>query len=103
MQNLDGPITTFKQKLKFASEAFRSKLNQNGITLFIPSNAAWKNENVEKVINNTTLLENILNLHLVSDKLTVSHIRERSSKEASINMYLYNIGRYLPRYIRLYT
>lgn len=60
----------------------RSKLNQNGgVTLFIPSNAAWKNENVEKVVNNVTLLENILNLHLVSEKITVSGIADRGAKE----------------------
>lgn len=83
-ENVDGPISIFKQKLQYAGAVFRSKLSQNGgFTLFIPSNAAWKNENVEKAVSNVTLLENILNLHLVNEKVTVNNMLERGSKEVN--------------------
>lgn len=87
-------ISIFKEKLKYAGDVFRQKLSgQQGITLFIPSNAAWKDIHVERALNNNTnLLQNILDLHLVSEKLSINTIRERSSKEVATlwkNKYLY--------------
>ncbi|KAK7601734.1 hypothetical protein V9T40_009175 [Parthenolecanium corni] len=89
MQYIDdsanSPLSTFKEKLRFASQIFRDKLNSpQGVTLFVPSNAAWKDSNVERAIgsNNTNLLENILNLHMVpNERLSVKQIRDRNLKE----------------------
>lgn len=85
MQSANSPLSTFKEKLRFASQIFRDKLNSpQGVTLFVPSNAAWKDSNVERAIgsNNTNLLENILNLHMVpNERLSVKQIRDRNLKE----------------------
>lgn len=86
-QSAGSPLSMFKEKLRFASSIFRDKLNSpQGVTLFVPSNAAWKNANVERALggkdSSNNLLENILNLHLVpTEKLTVKQIRDRNLKE----------------------
>lgn len=93
-QSANSPLSIFKEKLRSATQVFRDKLSSpQGVTLFVPSNAAWKDANVERAIgsNNTNLLENILNLHLVpNEKLSVKYIRDRGLKEVRRIYYLFS-------------
>lgn len=82
LQNTGGPFSNFKDKFKYASDQFRSKLNsQQGITLFIPSDVAWKDPNVQRALsNNNSSLTELLNLHIISEKLNIEILKNRGTK-----------------------
>ena len=44
------------------------------LTLFAPSNAAWKDPNLNNFIRDRKVMSEILNMHLVEEKLTLEKI-----------------------------
>jgi len=53
------------------------------VTLFAPSNQAWSSANIDNLYNREKLRE-ILNLHLVNDRLTLQRIQEENLNQVCL-------------------
>ncbi|XP_054082130.1 fasciclin-1 isoform X4 [Zeugodacus cucurbitae] len=52
--------------------------NLGEITILAPSNDAWEADNVKNLIRNREKLREILNMHIIKDKLNVDRIRQKN-------------------------
>ncbi|XP_028175728.1 fasciclin-1 [Ostrinia nubilalis] len=73
----DGPLCKFYEVIMDlgANNQFLKELTMaKDITLFAPSNEAWKENSVQNIIRNSQKLKEILNLHLVRERLPMDAI-----------------------------
>ncbi|CAG9559964.1 unnamed protein product [Danaus chrysippus] len=73
----DGPLCKFYEVIMDLGEhnQFLNELTlAKDITLFAPSNEAWNEPNVQNIIRNHQKLKDILNLHLVRERLPLDAI-----------------------------
>lgn len=47
-------------------------------TLFAPSNEAWRNPAALAALNNRTLLNEVIRLHIVDQRLPLEHIKSKT-------------------------
>ncbi|XP_021919036.1 fasciclin-1 isoform X2 [Zootermopsis nevadensis] len=74
----DGPLHEFYNKIQDEGGEFMQQITKlRDLTLFAPSNLAWTTANIVNVHNRDKLRE-ILNLHLVYERLTVEKIRDEN-------------------------
>ncbi|XP_067618516.1 fasciclin-1 isoform X2 [Eurosta solidaginis] len=53
--------------------------NLGEITILAPSNDAWEAKEIQNIIRNREKLRNILNMHIIKDKLNVDRIRQKNT------------------------
>lgn len=56
------------------------------ITLFVPSNAAWEDESVKRIVQDKHRFKEILDLHYVREKLPLDKIKQKSINQ--VNFYI---------------
>ncbi|XP_034247789.1 fasciclin-1 isoform X2 [Thrips palmi] len=73
----DGPLYEFQKVLtnKVDSGFLRGLGEMKNFTLFAPSNEAWKNPAALAALNNRTLLNEVIRLHIVDQRLPLEHIK----------------------------
>lgn len=71
-QNDNGPLSKFYQAIKDAGpigDEFLSAIGRSSdVTLFAPSNAAWDDGNLRNILRDKRQFQDILKMHLVTDK-----------------------------------
>lgn len=78
----DGPLYKFYEVIMDMGDEFMTKItNMKELTLFAPSNAAWSDSNINKLLSNRNKLREILNLHLVKERLPVDVILENNRNQ----------------------
>ncbi|XP_068630999.1 fasciclin-1 [Battus philenor] len=94
----DGPLCKFYEVIMDLGEnnQFLNELTlAKDITLFAPSNEAWNENSVQNIIRNHQKLKEILNLHLVRERLPMDAIIHNNMNQiyqaptASARKYLY--------------
>lgn len=80
----DGPLHEFYNKIQDEGGEFMQQITKlRDLTLFAPSNLAWTTANIVNVHNRDKLRE-ILNLHLVYERLTVEKIRDENVNQVCL-------------------
>ncbi|KAK3931151.1 Fasciclin-1 [Frankliniella fusca] len=76
----DGPLYEFCKVLtnKVDSGFLRGLGEMKNFTLFAPSNEAWRNPAALAALNNATLLNDVIRLHIVDQRLPLEHIKSKS-------------------------
>ncbi|XP_052121973.1 fasciclin-1, partial [Frankliniella occidentalis] len=76
----DGPLYEFCKVLtnKVDSGFLRGLGEMKNFTLFAPSNEAWRNPAALAALNNATLLNEVIRLHIVDQRLPLEHIKSKS-------------------------
>lgn len=63
-----------------SGDVFMNTINNlKDVTLFAPSNKAWMDANLANVIRDKERMSEILNLHIVRDRLTTDRIRQSNA------------------------
>lgn len=66
----DGPLYKFYEVIRDYQGEFMDKITQmRDLTLFAPSNAAWRDPYINNILHNKTLMREILYMHLVEERL----------------------------------
>jgi len=85
----DGPLHKFYYKIRDEGGDFMQVINgMKDLTLFAPSNQAWSSANIDNLYNREKLRE-ILNLHLVRERLTVERIRDENMNQVCLPLNVY--------------
>jgi len=80
----DGPLHTFYYKIRDEGGDFMHIITKKkDLTLFAPSNQAWSTANIDNLYNREKLRE-ILNLHLVYERLTLEKIQEENMNQVCL-------------------
>ncbi|XP_037921573.1 fasciclin-1 isoform X4 [Hermetia illucens] len=75
----DGPLYKFYEIIMDSGGQFMEIINNlTDVTILAPSNAAWMDSTVYNVIGNKTKMKEILNLHIIRDRLNIEKIRQRN-------------------------
>ncbi|XP_063216884.1 fasciclin-1 isoform X2 [Bacillus rossius redtenbacheri] len=75
----DGPLYKFYEVILDAGGDFMNKITtMRDLTLFAPSNEAWSDKELANLFGNREKLREILDLHLVPDRLKVDRIIEQN-------------------------
>ncbi|XP_037026779.1 fasciclin-1 isoform X3 [Bradysia coprophila] len=73
----DGPLFRFYETIMDFGGEFMQKVNgMKDVTLFAPSNEAWNDPNLKNIIRNKEKMKEILNLHIVRDRLNTERMRQ---------------------------
>ncbi|KAJ6637756.1 Fasciclin-1 [Pseudolycoriella hygida] len=73
----DGPLFRFYETIMDFGGEFMQKVNSmKDVTLFAPSNEAWNDPNLLNIIRNKEKMKEILNLHIVRDRLNTERMRQ---------------------------
>jgi len=85
MQDLDsGPLNKFYYKIRDEGGDFMQLITRmRNLTLFAPSNEAWSTANVDNFYNHGKLRD-LLNLHLVNERLPVERIRDENMNQVCL-------------------
>ena len=79
----DGPLYKFYNKIRDEGGEFMAEITKmRDLTLFAPSNLAWTTANIDNLYRPEKLRE-ILNLHLVHERLTIERIMEENINQVS--------------------
>ncbi|RZF46663.1 hypothetical protein LSTR_LSTR002526 [Laodelphax striatellus] len=71
----DGPLYKFYETIRDTGGDFMDRITRlRELTLFAPSNAAWEDSNLNSLLRDRTKIQEILNMHLVEQKLTLDKI-----------------------------
>lgn len=62
--------------------------NMKDLTVFAPSNEAWNDPNLQNIIRNRHRMSEILNLHLVRDRLNTEKIKNNNLNQVG-TMFLF--------------
>nr|CAD7432009.1 unnamed protein product [Timema monikensis] len=80
----DGPLFKFYEVILDVGGDFMNKItNMRDLTLFAPSNEAWADSNLNNLIRNREKLREILNLHLVQERLPIDKIKENNMNQVN--------------------
>ncbi|XP_055716286.1 fasciclin-1-like isoform X2 [Phlebotomus papatasi] len=75
----DGPLKKFYEVIMKVGSDFMQSINgMKNVTLFAPSNEAWATSNLDNLIKDTEKMRDILNLHIVKDRLTIDKIKKNN-------------------------
>nr|CAD7459676.1 unnamed protein product [Timema tahoe] len=78
----DGPLFKFYEVILDVGGDFMNKITtMRDLTLFAPSNEAWADSNLNNLIRNKEKLREILNLHLVQERLPIDKIKENNMNQ----------------------
>ncbi|XP_046393705.1 fasciclin-1 isoform X3 [Ischnura elegans] len=78
----DGPLYRFYEMIVDHGSEFMTKITKlKSLTLFAPSNSAWNNSNLNNLIHNKEKMMEILNLHLVEQRLSLDDIKDNNMKQ----------------------
>jgi uncharacterized surface protein with fasciclin (FAS1) repeats len=81
----DGPLHKFYSKIHDEGGDFMHQITKmRDLTLFAPSNLAWSTANIDNLYNRAKLRE-VLNLHLVHERLTVEKIRDENVNQVCLH------------------
>jgi hypothetical protein len=84
----DGPLFKFYNKIRDEGGDFMLEMTKlTDLTLFAPSNSAWDAANIDNLYNRDKLRE-ILNLHLVRERLPVEKIRDENVHQVCVYDFL---------------
>lgn len=84
----DGPFYRFYEVIMDAGGDFLSKITHHrDVTLFVPSNSAWNESYLDKIIADKEKLREILDLHLVTAKLPLEVIIRNNAKEVNFKSF----------------
>ncbi|XP_039290461.1 fasciclin-1 isoform X3 [Nilaparvata lugens] len=71
----DGPLYKFYETIRDTGGDFMDRITRlRELTLFAPSNAAWEDSNLNNLLRDRSKIQEILNMHLVEQKLTLDKI-----------------------------
>ncbi|XP_043651936.1 fasciclin-1 isoform X10 [Drosophila teissieri] len=96
---IDTTVTQFLQSFKFMNEnaengalrKFYEVIMDNGgavlddinslteVTILAPSNEAWNSSNIDNVLRDRNRMRQILNMHIIKDRLNVEKIKEKNA------------------------
>lgn len=80
----DGPLSKFFEVIQdFGSEFVQQIRRMKDVTLFAPSNEAWSDSNLNNIIRNRDRMREILNLHIVRDRLNTDKIKTNNLNQVS--------------------
>ncbi|XP_063703463.1 fasciclin-1 isoform X2 [Culicoides brevitarsis] len=75
-ENEAGPFYKFYEAIVDHGGDFIDHINKLGeVTLFVPSNEAWENAEVKNVVSNKQKFREILNMHVVPQRITTNKIK----------------------------
>ncbi|XP_055681274.1 fasciclin-1 isoform X2 [Lutzomyia longipalpis] len=75
----DGPLNKFYEVIMKVGSDFMQSINgMKNVTLFAPSNEAWATSNLDNLIKDKDRMRDILNLHIVKDRLTIDKIKKNN-------------------------
>ncbi|XP_047100720.1 fasciclin-1 isoform X1 [Schistocerca piceifrons] len=78
----DGPLYKFYQVILDAGGDFINQITEmKDLTLFAPSNAAWSETTANNLLTDRKKFREILNLHIVAEKLSIESIVEQNVKQ----------------------
>ncbi|CAL7940146.1 unnamed protein product [Xylocopa violacea] len=75
----DGPVYKFYETIRDYGDEIMNTINRlRDVTLFAPSNAAFEEPGVQKILQNKERVKEILNLHYVKELLPLDKIKNKS-------------------------
>ncbi|XP_014254837.2 fasciclin-1 isoform X4 [Cimex lectularius] len=78
----DGPLYKFYEVIRDVGGDLMERMTQmRELTLFAPSNAAWKDPSLNNILRDTRKIREILHMHLVEEKLPLDRIIEGNQLE----------------------
>lgn len=78
----DGPLLKFYEIIMNFGSEFMSRITKmKSLTLFAPSNSAWNNSNLNNLVHDKEKMKEILNLHLVEERLPLDKIIENNMNQ----------------------
>lgn len=78
----DGPLSKFWEAINdFGQDFVVHMRNMKDLTVFAPSNEAWNDPNLQNIIRNKHRMSEILNLHLVRDRLNTEKIKNNNANQ----------------------
>lgn len=78
----DGPLYKFYEVIMDQDSEFLTTItNMKEMTLFAPSNAAWQDPSINKILRDKRRLREVLYLHLVEKRLPVEEIIEKNKNQ----------------------
>lgn len=82
----DGPLFEFQKVLstKVDSGFLKGLGEMKNFTLFAPSNEAWRNPAARAALSNRTLLNEVIRLHIVDQRLPLEHIKSKSHQHHQV-------------------
>jgi hypothetical protein len=82
----DGPLYQFYIKIRDEGGDFMQQITKmRDLTLFAPSNLAWSSAKIDNLYNRDKLRE-ILNLHLVHERLAVEKILDENMNQVCLHL-----------------
>lgn len=80
----DGPLYKFYEVIRDYQGEFMDKITRmRDLTLFAPSNAAWKDSNLNNFLHNKQRMRDILDMHLVGERLPLKTIIDNNRNQVS--------------------
>lgn len=75
----DGPLSKFWEAINDFDPEFVTRMkHMKDLTVFAPSNEAWNDPNLQNIIRNRHRMAEVLNLHLVRDRLNTEKIKNNN-------------------------
>ncbi|XP_026298431.1 fasciclin-1 isoform X4 [Apis mellifera] len=80
----DGPVYKFYEIIRdFGGDIMSTISHLRDVTLFAPSNAAFEEPGVQKILQDKERVKEMLNLHYVKDRLPIEKIKNKSVNQKS--------------------
>ena len=101
----DGPLFKFWEVINdFGSEYVNRMRNLNDLTIFAPSNEAWMEANLNNIIRDRQRMAEILNLHIVRDRLNTDKIKHNNLNQVRVieQVQFFPIENLLNKFISIY-
>lgn len=78
----DGPLYKFYEVIRDTEGDFMDRITRmRDLTLFAPSNNAWLDSNLNNLVRDRSKIKEILNMHLVEQRLTMEHIIQSNTNQ----------------------
>ncbi|XP_026298434.1 fasciclin-1 isoform X7 [Apis mellifera] len=79
IEKRDGPVYKFYEIIRdFGGDIMSTISHLRDVTLFAPSNAAFEEPGVQKILQDKERVKEMLNLHYVKDRLPIEKIKNKS-------------------------
>ncbi|XP_026298430.1 fasciclin-1 isoform X3 [Apis mellifera] len=84
IEKRDGPVYKFYEIIRdFGGDIMSTISHLRDVTLFAPSNAAFEEPGVQKILQDKERVKEMLNLHYVKDRLPIEKIKNKSVNQKS--------------------
>ncbi|XP_031368995.1 fasciclin-1 isoform X4 [Apis dorsata] len=88
----DGPVYKFYEIIRdFGGDIMSTISHLRDVTLFAPSNAAFEEPGVQKILQDKERVKEMLNLHYVKDRLPIEKIKNKSVNQKPFGKPQYGI------------